>query len=92
MVGPPGSTALTPPRGAVIDVSYHCWWVLPDLQLWHLTGGSPSTFLSVDGGRSRIYNFDTSQGVRRRCFLALMVDAPGSLAPTPSSGPAIDVS
>jgi hypothetical protein len=32
-------------------------------------GGPPSTVLSVDGGRSRIYSSDTSQGARRRCLL-----------------------
>jgi hypothetical protein len=37
-------------------------------------------FLSVDGGRSWIFSSGTSQGVCHRCFLALMVDAPGSLA------------
>jgi hypothetical protein len=33
----------------------------------------------------------SSQGVRCRCFLALMVGAPGSIAPTPPRGPVIDV-
>jgi hypothetical protein len=54
--------------------------------------GPPSTFLSVDGGRSRIYSSDTPQGARRRCFLALTVGAPGSTAPTPPRGPTVDVS
>jgi hypothetical protein len=49
-------------------------------------------FLSVDGGRSWISSSDTSQGARRRRFLALMVDAPGSPAPAPPRGPAVDVS
>jgi hypothetical protein len=49
------------------------------------------TFPSVDGGRSRIYNFGTYQGGRRRRFLALMVDAPGSPALTPLRGPVVDV-
>jgi hypothetical protein len=44
-------------------------------------------FLNVDGGHSRVYNSDTSQRVQRRCFLALMVDAPGSPAPAPPRGP-----
>jgi hypothetical protein len=35
-------------------------------------------FLSVDGGRSLISSSGTSEGVRRQCFLALMVDAPAS--------------
>jgi hypothetical protein len=49
-------------------------------------------FLSVDGGRSRIYCSGTSQGPRHRCFLALMVDALGSTVPAPPRGPAIDIS
>jgi hypothetical protein len=49
-------------------------------------------FLSIDGGRSWISSFGTSQEARRRCFLALMVGAPGSLAPAPPRRPAIDVS
>jgi hypothetical protein len=49
--------------------------------------GAPSTFLSVDGGRSRVYSSDTTQGARRRCFLALMVGTLGSTAPTPPRGP-----
>jgi hypothetical protein len=43
-------------------------------------------FLSVDGGRSRIYSSDTSQGAHRRCFLALMAGAPGSTALAPPRG------
>jgi hypothetical protein len=39
----------------------------------------------VDGGRSRI-SVSTSQGPRRRRFLALMVGAPRSPAPTPPRG------
>jgi hypothetical protein len=54
--------------------------------------GPPSTFLSTDGGRSRIYNSGTSQGARRQCFLELMVDASGSTAPAPHKGAAINVS
>jgi hypothetical protein len=83
--------------------------MFPDLQLWHILGGSPLTFLSVDGGRCRIYisgtsqgsavdifyvdgghswiTISTSQGPRRRRFLALMVGATGSTAPTPPKGP-----
>jgi hypothetical protein len=49
-------------------------------------------FLSVDGGRSLISSFDTTQGARRRHFLALMVDAPGLLALAPPRGPTVDVS
>jgi hypothetical protein len=43
-------------------------------------------FLSIDGGGSRIFSSDTSQGARRRHFLALMVGTPGSLAPAPPRG------
>jgi hypothetical protein len=44
-------------------------------------------FPSVDGGRSRIFSSGTSQGARHRCSLALMMDAPRSLAPAPLRGP-----
>jgi hypothetical protein len=44
----------------------------------------------VDGGRSWIYNFGTSQGVRHRCFLAFMVGAPGSTAPAPPREPIVN--
>jgi hypothetical protein len=54
--------------------------------------GPPSTFLRVDDGRSQIYSSGTSQGVRRQHFLALMVGALGSPAPTPPKRPAINVS
>jgi hypothetical protein len=50
-----------------------------------------STFLSVGGGRSCIFSFGTSQGVRSRHFLMLMVGASGSLAPALPRGSAIDV-
>jgi hypothetical protein len=48
-------------------------------------------FVSVDGGRSWIYISNTSQGARRRCFLALNVGAPGSTTLAPPRGPAIDI-
>jgi hypothetical protein len=48
-------------------------------------------FLSIDDGRSRIYSSGTSQAARRRCFLASMVDAPGSTALTPPRGAAFDI-
>jgi hypothetical protein len=59
-------------------------------------GCSPSTFfmlifLSFDGGRSRISSSGTSQGARRRYFLALMVDTPGSPAPAPPRAPAVNI-
>jgi hypothetical protein len=38
-------------------------------------------FLSIDGGCYRVYSSGTTQGAHRRRFLALMVGAPGSLAP-----------
>jgi hypothetical protein len=47
-------------------------------------------FFNINGGRSQIYSSDTSQGPRRRCFLALMVDAPGSPAPAPPRGTVVD--
>jgi hypothetical protein len=65
--------------------------MLSDLQHRHLPGGPPLTFLSVDGGRSRISSSGTSQRVRRQRFLALMMDAHGSPAPTPPKGPAVGV-
>jgi hypothetical protein len=49
------------------------------------------SLLSVDYGRFRISSSGTSQGAHRRCFLALMVDAPGSTALAPHRGPAVDV-
>jgi hypothetical protein len=50
--------------------------------------GRPSLmFLSVDGGRSRTFSSGTSQGPHCRCFLALMVDAPGLSTLTPFGGP-----
>jgi hypothetical protein len=49
-------------------------------------------FLSVNGGRSQIYSFDTTQGARRRHFLSLMVDASESTALAPPREPATDVS
>jgi hypothetical protein len=48
-------------------------------------------FLSIDDGRSRIPSSDISQETRRQRFLALMVGAPGSLAPTPPRGSAVDI-
>jgi hypothetical protein len=49
------------------------------------------TFSNIDGGHSRISSFGTSQGARRRRFLVLVVDAPGSLALTPPRGDDINV-
>jgi hypothetical protein len=43
-----------------------------------------------DGGRSWI-SVSTHQGACHRRFLALMVDAPGSIAPTPPREPVVDV-
>jgi hypothetical protein len=47
------------------------------------TQGAPSTFLIVGGGRTRVYSSGTTQGARRRCFLALVVGAPGYAALAP---------
>jgi hypothetical protein len=44
----------------------------------------------IDGGRSRI-SVSILPGARRRRFLALMVGAPGSLAPALPRGAAVDV-
>jgi hypothetical protein len=44
-------------------------------------------FSNVDDGHSRISSSGTSKGARRRCFLALVVDTPGSPAPALSEGP-----
>jgi hypothetical protein len=49
-------------------------------------------FLSVDGGRSRVYSSGISQVGRRRRFLVLLVDALGSLAPATPRGPTVDIS
>jgi hypothetical protein len=48
--------------------------------------GSAVDVFYVDGGCSCI-SVSTSQGICRRCFPALIVDAHGFLAPTPSRGP-----
>jgi hypothetical protein len=48
-------------------------------------------FSNVDSGRSRIFSSDTSHGDCRRCFLAYMVDAPGSTAPAPPREPTVDI-
>jgi hypothetical protein len=56
-----------------------------------LPEGSSSTFLSFDGGHSRI-SISTRQGAHHRRFLALMVGTPGSPALKPPRGPVVDVS
>jgi hypothetical protein len=48
-------------------------------------------FLSFDGRRSWIYSSDTSQGAHHQCFLALMVDVPGSIALSPPREPTVNV-
>jgi hypothetical protein len=53
--------------------------------------GPSSTFLSVDGGHSRISSSGTSHGAHHRRFLALLVGAPQSPAPAPPRGPTVDV-
>jgi hypothetical protein len=45
-------------------------------------------FLSIDGGRSRIYSSGTSQGAHRRCFLCwwwVLLDLRQHLPGSPSS-------
>jgi hypothetical protein len=71
--------------------SQHTFWIPEGDRIppWG-PGDSSSTFLSIDGGRSWISSSDTSQGVRHRHFLALMVDALGSPA-LPPRGSAVDV-
>jgi hypothetical protein len=51
--------------------------------------GELSTFFSVDGERSWISG-TASQKAHHRWFLALMVGAPGSPAPTPPKGPTVN--
>jgi hypothetical protein len=48
-------------------------------------------FSNIDGGRSWIFSFVTFLGSRRRRFLTLMVDPPGSSGPTPPRGTVVDV-
>jgi hypothetical protein len=59
MVGTTESPALAPPRRARHRHFLLWWWVLSDLRQ-HLSGGPPSMFLSIDGGRSRISSSSTS--------------------------------
>jgi hypothetical protein len=90
MVGALGSPAQAPPRGLAVNIFYvdgeRSWISVSTHQ-----GGSTLTFLSVDDGRSQISSSGTSQGARRRHFLALMVDALGFPAMIPPRGPAVDV-
>jgi hypothetical protein len=92
MVDAPGSPVPAPPRG-------------PPLMFHSVNGGrsriySSDTsqgarrrcFLSIDGGSSWVYNFGITQGAHCQHFLALTVDAPGSLALAPPTGPVVDVS
>jgi hypothetical protein len=58
----------------------------------HPPGGLPLMFPSGDDGHSWISSSGTSQGTRRRRFLALMVGTPGSPAPAPPRGLTVDVS
>jgi hypothetical protein len=88
MVGAPGSTALAPPRESVVDVFYvdgGCFRISIS------TRQGPRCRHSVDGGRYRNNSSDTSQGDRRRRFLALMVGTPRSTAPAPLRESTIDV-
>jgi hypothetical protein len=54
-------------------------------------GGPPSLFLSVDGGRSQNSSSNTPRGPTADVFM-LIVGSPGSVAPAPPRGAAIDVS
>jgi hypothetical protein len=80
----------TPPRGLAIDVFSIGGGRCRTCRQYPPRGPS-STFLSVDGGRSPTFSSRSPALVppraRRRCFLALMVGAPGSPAPTPPGGP-----
>jgi hypothetical protein len=91
IVGTPRSSALTPPRGALLKFlsinGGHSW-----IYSSGTSQGPSSTFLNVDGGRSQISKPGTSQGASRRCFVALMAGAPGSTAPEPLRWYFIDVS
>jgi hypothetical protein len=92
MVGAPGSPAPAPLRGPpsmFLSVGGGRYWIF---KLRHLPRGPLSTFSNVDGGHSRIFSSGTSQGVRRRRFLILMVHAPESSAPVAPRGPVVDVS
>jgi hypothetical protein len=61
MVSASGSSTLAPPRVAAIDV-FTLMVGTPRSPARAPPGGPPSTFLSVDGGHSRIFSFDTSRG------------------------------
>jgi hypothetical protein len=90
MVGASGSTALAPPSESIVDV-FHIDGGCSQISVSTSQGGPSSTFLSVDGRRSRIYSSGTSHGVHRRHFLALMVGTPGSTAPTPPRDPVVNI-
>jgi hypothetical protein len=49
-VGAPGPSDPTPPGGSP-STFLHWWWVLSDLQLWHLPGAHRRCF-HIDGGRT----------------------------------------
>jgi hypothetical protein len=88
MVGAPGSIAPAPPREPVVDVFYvdgGCFRISIS------TRQGPRRRHSVDGGRYRNNSSGTSQGARRRRFLALMLGTPRSTAPAPPRESTIDV-
>jgi hypothetical protein len=58
IVGVLGPSALAPPRGPP-SMFLRCWWVLPDLRLWHLPGAFRRRF-HIDGGCSRTFGSVTS--------------------------------
>jgi hypothetical protein len=88
MVGASGPSAPAPP-GGLPSMFSHWWWVLPDLQLQHLSGARRQRF-HVGGGRSRTFQLRHLLGVRCRCF---HVDGGCSriFSSGTSRGPAVDV-
>jgi hypothetical protein len=85
MVGALGSLS-APARRPAVDVFY----VDGGWSRFYSSQGVRRRCFLRDGGRSWI-SVSTRQGACRRRFLALMVDAPGSIAPTPPREPAVDV-
>jgi hypothetical protein len=84
VVGAPEPSAPAPPGGPPLMFS-HWWWVLPDLQLWHLPGARRQRFY-FDGGLSQTFSSDTSRGHAVDVFM-LMVGASVPLALAPPEGP-----
>jgi hypothetical protein len=91
MVGAPESLAPAPHRGPTVDVFY-VDGVRSRISVSTRQGARHRHFFSIDGGRSRISSSGTFQGVRRRRFLMLMADAPGSPSLALPKGSAVNVS